>query len=325
MTKVALIKLGADGDVVRTLPVAEAISKRWNVSVTWITRSGARELLEGISFIKEILLPTDKLDDYDVLYNLDIDKEACQIENKVQARERYGFSSEEGYPIALNPGAQYYIDTIFDDELKKKNRKTYQEMMFDAANVPHNQSRYTIPLTENDRSYAERFAALHNLIGKKILGLHMGASSRWPSKVWHSDRIHEFIVMAYSKGFTILLFAGPNEAAEQKKILAELTRENVHVIANNPSSTKREFISLVSLCNWMVCSDSFALHVSIGLGKKTIGLFFCTSPDEIESYGLLHKVVSPFLYEFFPEKSDVYDDNLVKSISADEVISILKI
>ena len=73
----------------------------------------------------------------------------------------------------------------------------------------------------------------------------------------------------------------------------------------------------------MVCSDSLALHVSLALKKPTIGLFFCTSPNEVEDYGVLRKIVSPMLYEFFPEKMDQYSEELVKSISADEVLNAI--
>ena len=84
-----------------------------------------------------------------------------------------------------------------------------------------------------------------------------------------------------------------------------------------------EFASLVNKCNFMVCSDSFSLHMSLALKKPTIGLFFCTPPDEIESYGFLKKIISPMIYNFFPEKMDEYNENLVKSISPDEVLNII--
>ncbi|MEK6824550.1 MAG: hypothetical protein AABY02_01730, partial [Nanoarchaeota archaeon] len=59
---------------------------------------------------------------------------------------------------------------------------------------------------------------------------------------------------------------------------------------------------------------------ALGLGKKTIALFFCTSPHEVEGYGLLHKIISPYLYDYFPERSNEYSERLVKSISAEQVL-----
>ena len=78
------------------------------------------------------------------------------------------------------------------------------------------------------------------------------------------------------------------------------------------------------MCSVLVCSDSYALHVALALSKKVVGLFFCTSPWEVEGYGLLKKVVSPKLSEFFPERSDKYNEGLVKSISAEEVLKAIE-
>ena len=65
--------------------------------------------------------------------------------------------------------------------------------------------------------------------------------------------------------------------------------------------------------------------IALALKKPTIGLFFCTSPHEVESYGLLHKIISPQIYDFFPERQDMYSEELMNSISADEVFNTVKI
>jgi len=52
-------------------------------------------------------------------------------------------------------------------------------------------------------------------------------------------------------------------------------------------------------------------------------LFFCTPTHEIESYNLLTKLTSPLLYDFFPEKMDQYDQELVNSISVEQVLETL--
>ncbi len=153
----------------------------------------------------------------------------------------------------------------------------------------------------------------------------MGASSRWPSKVWAKDKIKEFIREARKKGYGILLFGGPNEIKEHEAFSGELKNEKIEIYRNNPRNTMKQFCALVNLCSAVVCSDSFALHISLAFKKPTTCLFFCTSPDEVEGYGFLKKIVSPFLYSFFPEKSDQYDEELVNSLSVQEVLSSINL
>ena len=55
--------------------------------------------------------------------------------------------------------------------------------------------------------------------------------------------------------------------------------------------------------------------------KDPLMKIFVTSPNEVEGYGLLKKITSPLLGDFFPERSDLYDEVLTNSISADEVLA----
>jgi heptosyltransferase-2 len=321
--KILIIKLGADGDVLRTLPLAEALKSSYvNSHITWVTRGDISELL-NVTYIDRVLsLPYMDSTVYDRLYNFDIDESATELAMQISAKKKYGFYKDGDYPAAFNKGAEYYLNTVFDDSLKKSNTRTYQEMMFELAELPYIKKRYRLILGATEKSYADAYLSENNLKDKGIIGIHMGASSRWPSKVWDKECLFKFIEHAV-KNKAIILFGGPNEAQRYMGVIEELKRKNITVHQNNPHNTKREFMALLNVCEAVVCSDSFALHVSLGLGKKTIALFFCTSPNEVEGYGLLTKKISPMLYSFFPEKSDVYDLALTQSISPESVLSSL--
>ncbi|MBX4196779.1 glycosyltransferase family 9 protein [Candidatus Pacearchaeota archaeon] len=322
--KIAVIKLGAKGDVVRTLSILPALHEKYkNASITWITKDNSRDLLQGNPHIHAIAtLPYHGKEMFDILYNFDIDKEATSLAMQITAKKKYGFYAEGEYPSAFNLGAESYLSTLFDDDVKKSNRKTYQELMFEAAELKYTKQKPHIYLTEQEKKFGLDFVK-KNSLKRKIVGIHMGASPRWPSKAWHESHIMDFITKA-SQQYDIILFGGPDEVKSHAHLLERLKKEGITIHQNNPRNSDREFASLVNICSSMVCSDSFALHVSLALGKKTVGLFFCTSPYEIEDYGLLHTVVSPLFEKFFPERMNEYNEELVKSISADEVLKIVK-
>lgn len=324
--KILIIKLGADGDVVRTMPIARALKEKFQrCEIIWVTKGDVSELLAGNPCIDRVFtIPFKTNEKFDALYNFDVDKEATALATEIKADKKYGFYADGDYPAAFNAGAEYYLNTMFDDELKRSNKKTYQEMMFDAAELKYNRENCPIVLNEKEKEYAKEFARKNGLAGKKIIGIHMGASSRWPSKVWHESRIKDLIEKAKKKGYEIILFGGPNEVGKHEKLAAELERKGIKIHRNNVHNTKREFAALVNICDWMICSDSFALHISLALGKRTVGLFFCTSADEVEGYGLLKKIVSHMHKEFFPERMDECSEELMNSISADEVLDAIK-
>ena len=323
--KICIIKLGALGDVIRTIPLLEAIKEKYPDSeITWITRKSSLNILETNPHINNILLmPASSDKKFDILYNFDIEEDAITLASKINADKKYGFFSQDNYPSAFNFSAEYYLNTLFDDDIKKTNNKTYQEMMFNAAELGWKKQKINIYLTEKDRDYAKDFFDKNNLKAGEVIGIHIGSSPRWPSKSWHESRIIEFIKKIMHGNCNILLLAGPDDIEKQKNILKQLKKENMLIATQDPFCTVRQFSSLVSFCKTIVCSDSLALHVSLALNKPTIGLFFCTSPNEVEGYGLLTKIVSPLLKDFFPEKSDQYNEKLVNSIPVDEVMQEL--
>lgn len=325
--KICIVKLGADGDVLRTIPLAKALKDLDSgAEITWITKGDVADLLSNLTYVDRVvdLSESSKIleEDFDKMYNFDFDKEALELAGKIKAGKKYGFKEDSGYPAAYNFGAEYYLNTMFDDELKKTNKKTYQEMMFELAEIHSKRERCDLVLSEEAKSYADDFIENNTIGDSKIIGIHMGASSRWPSKMWHIDRVKEFVVLAKKKGYEVLLFGGPNEAGKHEELIESLREEGIEsILRNDPKNTKQEFAALVDLCCIFVCADSFSSHVSLGLGIPTVTLFFVTNPVEIEGYNIMKKIIAPRFSEFFPEKSDQYDEELVKSISAEFVFN----
>lgn len=319
--KIVLIKLGALGDVIRTLPLARAIKKKFPDSeLTWITKTNAKEIIETDENIDHTVTVKPE-QEFDILYNFDIDEQAMSLASEIPAKQKFGFYSESGYPAAFNAGAEYYLNTLFDDELKKSNKKTYQEMMFEAAELPYEKRPFKINLSEQEIQKGRDYLKPNE---KKLIGIHIGSSSRWPSKAWHQENIKNLVIELHKAGHSPIIFAGPEEVKKKKKLIADLKAEGIEIKSNNSNNTIREFASLVNSCDAIVCNDSLALHIATGLNKPSIGLFFCTSPHEVEPYENLTKISSPRLEEFFPEKMDQYDEGLVRSISVSEVLGKLK-
>ena len=167
--KIVIIKLGALGDVIRTTPIAVALKKIHPQSqILWVTKKESMPLLEGQEYIERVAAIPFKTDEtFDLLYNFDIEKEATIIAGQIKAEKKYGFGSDGDYPVALNNGAEYYLNTVFDDSLKKSNKKTYQEMMFEAAELPYAQELCVISLNKRDMLYAETFAQKNKIKTEK--------------------------------------------------------------------------------------------------------------------------------------------------------------
>ncbi len=323
--KICIIKLGALGDVVRTTPILHAIKEKFPESeITWITKPASREILEQNPKIDKIAFSSEiPQEQFDILYSLEIDEKGTSLANQVNAKEKLGYYDFDGFPAPFNPEAEYYLNTVFDDELKRSNTKTYQEMIFKICNLPYKKQEPIIQISEQHKKDIENFLKQNNLENKKILGVNIGSSKTWPSKAWHKENIKEFISKSKEKGYEIILLGGPEEIESIQTLEKELNQQGTRIYAKNTANSVKTFSALINSCDKIVCADTLALHIALALKKPTIGLFFCTSPNEIESYNLLKKITSSKLQEFFPEKMDQYNEELTKSISPEEVINAL--
>lgn len=326
MKHICIIKLGADGDVIRTLPLLKGIKQKYPEShVTWITKGDVATLLALVKDIDVVArTPYQGLDTFDVLYNADVDQEALDLAERLHADTKYGFHAVDGFPVSYTAGGDYYLNTMFDDDLKKSNTHTYQEMIFMSMDLPYHTDYQGITLSPEDKARAQTWAREQHIKTSKLIGIHMGASSRWPSKVWHAECVKTFIRLMSERGYTILLLGGPNEQEAHARLAQALHTEHITVVRNDPLNSKRVFAGLLSLCKVVVCGDSLALHLAVALRKPVVGLFFCTSPAEVEAYGLVTKIVSPLLPDFFPERSDQYDETLTQSITPEQVLTAVE-
>ena len=87
---ILIIKLGAKGDVIRTLPIAKALKENYkNSNITWITKSNAAELISNSPFIdKTYVLPFQTDEQFDMLYNFDIEEEATHLAKEIKASKK---------------------------------------------------------------------------------------------------------------------------------------------------------------------------------------------------------------------------------------------
>jgi len=328
--KILIIKFGALGDVIRTTPILEAIKKKYghDTLIYWLTLPESEELLQKNPLIDKILLYNlDSVlrlqqENFDVLFSLEINTPATLIANLVNANEKYGYFFSNRATFCFNQGAQEYLETVFLNTKKLQNRKTYQQLIFQACNLPYSNEFPIIKIYEKKEDFVNKFKQENNISNnEQILGIHIGADSRWPSKTWADEKLIEFIKTIYGK-YKIILFSGPNEIGKIKNIKEKLYQQGINIITNNPENSYSEFAAILNICDIVITYDTFALHMAIALKKPTIALFFCTPGWEIEDYGFSKKILSPFIEKYF--LTNQYIEELVNSISVEQVLQTLR-
>ncbi len=312
--KILIIKLGQIGDVLRTTPILKALK---GCHITWLVEKTSENILKNNPYVDKVLVYSPesilrlKYEKFYAVYNFEVDEPATLIANFVKAKKKYGYYfDKDGKTNYFNESAKYYFDRANSDFVNRNNERTYQEMMFDIAELDFNEEEYVLKLSDEEKKYGERFK-----FKKKVLGLNIGSSKRWQAKKWSQKKIEEF-VNKVKKDYDVILLGGYDEQLDKRKLAKKLG-----VKENDSENSLREFFSVIDRCDVLVTGDTMAMHVGIALKKKVIGLFFCTPANEVYDYGLLKKVKSDLLEEYFYWGE--YDERLGESVSVERVINEL--
>ncbi|NNN06319.1 MAG: hypothetical protein HKL90_10505 [Elusimicrobia bacterium] len=258
-----IVKLGAPGDVLRTTPLLRVLTG----PVVWVTRPESASLLPrrpGLS----VITPSEAIRlrgrRFGLALCLDDEREAAEIAASVRARRRVGaLLSKDGH-VGYTASSRVWFDMGLlsrlgrrrADALKRANVLSYQEHLFRMAGRSFQGEDYWI------RRPPRRAAR-----GARRVGLETRAGERWPLKVWARYGALERTLRA--RGVATTRFGWKPDLA-------------AHAAA-------------VDACDVVVCGDTLTMHLALALHKRVIALFLCTPPQEIEGYGRLTKIISPFL------------------------------
>lgn len=286
------------GDVLRSTCILAGIKRKYqNSKITWFTKLEALDLVKTNPYINRIIIYGKenilniKQESFDIVINLDEDFEACSLTSHFLNKKSriFGYYVNNENKIVPTPSAEYYFKTSFigpkpmNDILKKKNKKTYPEIIYELAELTYKKDPPILILTRKQKEFAKDFLRRYNL--KKddfIIGINTGAGTRWPLKSLPIDKTIELIQRLYKElNAKIILLGGQDQIERNDKIMTEA---RVPLINAGCGNYIFELASLISVCDTVVTSDSLGLHIALALKRNTITFFGQTAPQEIEMY-----------------------------------------
>ncbi len=275
--RILIIKLGAIGDVIRTTPLLRKIRAEYSqAKITWLTHTPAilpkGEIEEILKFDLASVLYLQNTS-FDILYNLDKDKEACALHDSVRADQKFGYTMQNGVAFPSNSLANHkYLTGVFD-QTSLANKKSYVAEIFELCGWEfkfeeyifdnHQDKGFTWPL---DRS-------------KPLIGLNTGCGDRWTTRLWSDEKWQELIGLLQQNGFNPVLLGGEPEDARNKR-LQETTGA-----AYLGYFKLEQFINLMHQMDLIVTQVTMAMHIAIALQKKMVLMNNIFNPYEFELYG----------------------------------------
>ena len=282
--KTLIIKFGASGDVVRTTTLLHLFN-----DVDWITSDMNSSLLEGIPNITRVITESEIANtnfwEYDLVINLEDDERSSRLLEKIKYKELFGaFISNDGKISYTENSKQWFdLSLISVHGIEKANLLKYQ-----------NQKAYQELIFEGlgyqfkGEPYFLPESPVTNLYGD--IAIAPKAGKVWPMKNWaYFDELSE---MLREKGLIV------NYLPQRQTMLEHLSDVRNH--------------------NLLISGDSLPMHFALGSNIPLVTFFTCTSAAEIYDYGLMTKLISPDLEQYWYRRD--FSIEATQSISFDEAL-----
>lgn len=336
--RLCVIKLGALGDVVRTLCILPELRRQYpNSQITWVTKPNAARMLKGHPDIDRLLVfdainaMTLMHEQFDLLICLDKEPQPAALAMAISAEKKLGVGlSSHGTPIPLNEEAIGYFELGLSDELKfKQNTLTYPELIYQAFGWSYTDQRYRLPLDQTERAkHVTRLTAKGWDESRPTLGINVGAGKVFANKMWPAGKQVALIqkLQALEPGLQVLLLGGPEERPIIDTIERKLqsSGDQQGVFDGETHHEETAFVSLVDLCTVLLSGDTMAMHVAIALEKGAVVVFGPTCQQEIALYGLGEKLVAGVpcgpCYKRVCDKGDVCLD----AVEVDDAVAAIR-
>jgi len=330
--RILIIKLAAAGDVLRTTPLLYALKKRYKKSwIVWLTDKFSIPLLEDNQYIDRLLAfghdATIELlgQKFDLVICLDKEPRAVALANLIKADRKLGFSMMQfGTLGVFNPEATYALALGVSDPLKfYENKKTYQEIIFEATGFKYRREPYVLNLLPQVVSEAKVKLKKLGVRPGEAIGVNTGAGKIFETKKWPEKYFVELIKLIWSKtGAKIILLGGPEEAELNKRI-KKTFKSDAGVVDAGTDNPLNLFCAIVSLLRLVVTADTMALHLAIALKVPVVVLLGPTCSQEIDLYGRGEIIVGKALCA--PCYRASCDDPVcMESIKPKEVFEVVK-
>lgn len=284
-TNILIIKLGSIGDVVLITASLKAIRKKFpKAQIHCLVGKDSRKVLQKCPHLNGVIVYDYKGEEtgfwnllkisrklrrmrIDKIIDFQNNRKSHLVAFLSMARESYGFKNKKFGFLLSNPVKKYRNDLP---------PVAHQFQILNKLDMEYKPNLYLeLWLSAKDHSFAAELLDSEWLgNAKKIVGLNVSASEKWPTKNWPSEYMAKLCDLLASRNIRVILTGAESDKGKAQH-LESLTKSR---IANFVGKTDiQQLASLIKRCKVFITQDSAPLHVAAAVNTPVICFFGPTS------------------------------------------------
>jgi heptosyltransferase-2 len=293
--KVAIIKLGALGDVIRTSYIVNAYFKMFNAEITWITRKNAFDLLKLNPAVANIIDFEEIKDNlsFDKIFSLDDELESLNLLKKINFKSLEGSYIDEFMNITYTSKSSKWFDmgliSLFGklraDKLKKENLTSHGEIFSQIFDIDK-----PLPFFFGSDEKEQHWNIVKG--NKLLIGLNLFSGDRWPSKelvfqeaVNFIKKINQYLI-SLNINYQIIIFCDNSNSQKANAYKEKCPFLKLY----DTSHSLLDYAAAIKSCDYLISTDSLGLHLAISQSIPNMSFYTATSSAEIDTFGTGLKV-----------------------------------
>lgn len=272
MKRVLIIRSGAVGDLILTLPVLTALKKRYDgISIDMMGDPVRLSLLKQCGYVDRVLAIDDRrytplfapggtppgsvsrdLRQYDAILSYLPDPDGVFAENL----RRFASGPVLTGRTRPSDGRRVHMTGVLMDVLKPLGVDTIDEPP--TIRLPLSTATADMQNLPSDRT---------------LVAIHPGSGGL--AKCWPADRYAALIERLIDRGYRAVVTFGPADDTVRRRILPYIPDQDVYIVADRPLD---DMADLYGRCHAMIGNDSGMTHLAAAAGAPVIGLFGPTDP-----------------------------------------------
>lgn len=291
--RLLIILLGAIGDVVCGMPLAQRLRLAWpGTRIAWAVEPAAAPLLQTHPAIDELIvfrrgqggaafiefLRAVRASRPDVALDLQRHLKSGFTSLCSGAPRRVGFNWQNS-----REGNRFFNTESIEPVRDFTPKLTHFLRFADHLGAPVAPLSFGLAATAPER---ERVAPLLVDAGERFAALYVG--STWPSRQWLPRATAALCRELRARGLGVVLVGGRADAPFALRVLAAGAGDAVNTVGQ---TSLREVVAIMERAVVAIGPDSGPMHIASAVGTPVVALFGATSPSRSGPWGWHHLVV----------------------------------